>query len=320
MVKSVNLGGDRTALINTQVPSRPLYGQVLVKMRACGICQYDIKCFTGDVADQVYSASPGHEGVGIVEEVGEGVSDIQPGDKVTSTFLGGAMADYFVADRKSVEKIPAEVSEYQFWISEPVACVVNMLRQLQIEPGDRVVLIGCGYMGLLILQGLPDSYIERIVAIDVDEERCRLAERYGADVVINARQGDPVQCAFNALDGKAEVVIEAVGKPGTLSMASDMVEQGGRICIFGHHAAEELLPTGIWHMQGILVLNTTPFSSKNFHGDLTAAVRLMAKGVFDQHDLVNRIYPLSDAQRALGEVSQHSPDIIKAALVADELL
>jgi threonine dehydrogenase-like Zn-dependent dehydrogenase len=73
-------------------------------------------------------------------------------------------------------------------------------------------------------------------------------------------------------------------------------------------------------MQGILVLNTTPFSSKNFHGDLTAAVRLMAKGVFDQHELVNRIYPLSDAQRALGEVSQHSPDIIKAALVADELL
>jgi threonine dehydrogenase-like Zn-dependent dehydrogenase len=313
-VQFTNRGEAKIVDRETPVPG---HDQILVRTRACGLCQYDMKCFTGAIDDEVYRTRPGHEGVGIVEEVGNAIEDIAPGDKVTSIHFGGAMAEYFTADRGSVEKIPPDVSEYEFWISEPVACVVNALRQLQIEPGERVVLIGCGYMGLLILQGLPKSYIQRLAVIDVDSGRLRRAERFGAEAALDGREPGTVKAVREALGGAASLVIEAAGKPGTIETASELLQQGGRLCIFGHHPGNEDLPTGTWHMKGIHVFNTTPYSSKNFHADLQAAVRLMERGVFDQKELINKTYAFSQVQEALEAFSSHPPAIVKTSLVLE---
>jgi threonine dehydrogenase-like Zn-dependent dehydrogenase len=196
-----------------------------------------------------------------------------------------------------------------------VACVVNSLRHLRIEPGDDVVVYGTGYMGLLIIQGLPKEYIRTLVAIDTLDDRLDLAKRYGAEHTVNAKRDNPVEAVRDIAGGKVDLVIEAVGLPGIIPKATDMLKNGARLCVFGHHAVDETLPTGSWHMKGTEVLNTTPFNSKNFSKDLSDAVHLMEKGHFRQENLVSRTYPYDQLERALRELTPKPPDVIKAVLL-----
>ena len=298
----------------------PGHNQVLVKMLACGICQYDIKCYMGKDENQAYCDRPGHEGVGIVEETGNGVNDIKPGDRIVTFALGGSLSEHFIADRATIVKIPDDVKNYELWVSEPVACVVSALRHLKIEPGDDVVVVGSGYMGLLLIQGLPKQYIGNLIAVDVDRHRLELAKKFGATAVIDPSDLGPepdelANAVFDITGRKIDLVIEAVGKPGVLDQATRMLRNGGRLCIFGHHAEDEVIPTGSWHMQGLVVLNTTPFLSPDFHKDLYDAVKLMGKKVFDQTELITHRYDYNDIIKAFEEVSGHPPGLMKAVLL-----
>jgi threonine dehydrogenase-like Zn-dependent dehydrogenase len=289
-------------------------GQVLVQMKACGICHYDTKCFKKPQQDPVYSARPGHEGVGIIAEVGAGVTDLRPGDKVTSVTFGGALSEMYLAERDTVARIPAEVETYEQWISEPIACVVNCLRHLGIEPGDDVVVLGSGYMGLLLIQGLPKEYIHTLIAIDVLDDRLALAKKYGAGRTVNAAKEDPVKAVQDITGRKVDLVIEAAGVPGAISQATDMLRNGARLCMFAHHAVDEVVPTNAWHMKGLHVMNTTPFTSKSFPKDLVDAVRLMEQGRFSQQDLISRLYTPDQLERALHELTPKPPEVLKAVV------
>ena len=310
----ISFNDNREISITERKINYPGENQVLVRMKACGICKYDIKCYKDSGTDPAYNTKPGHEGVGIVEAVGINVKDIKPGEKVTSDSFGGAFADYFVADLDTVIKIPEDVEEYEFWVAEPVACVVSSLRYLRIEPGDDVVVIGCGYMGLLIIQGLPKDFIHNLTAIDIDDDRLSMAKKFGANRIVNSRDEDAVQAVLDISKNKVDVVIEAVGAKGVIKQATGMLKNGARLCIFGHHAGDEVIPTGEWHMKGLNVLNTTPYMSKNLHKDLIDAVKLMEKGVFDQSELISHTYSFTDIKRAMEEVVKNPPDLIKAVV------
>jgi threonine dehydrogenase-like Zn-dependent dehydrogenase len=301
------------SFIDTELPL-PGYGEVLVQMKACGICKYDIKTCKNLNENPAYSARPGHEGVGVVEAVGEGVTNLKPGDKVASIYLGGAMAGTYLADLQSIARLPDSVSRYELWFAEPITCVVAALRLLRIEPGENVVLIGSGYMGVLILQGLPKSYLHNLIVLEPIAERRALAEKYGAGVVLDPVGVDVIEAVRDILGGEADTVIEASGEPGTIESGTSMLRNGGKLCIFGHHAKDEVAPTNAWHMQGIHVLNTTPFMSQDFHRDLVDAVHLMDRGVYDQYDLITHIYPFDDAPHAIEETTAHPEGMIKSVL------
>ncbi len=301
------------SFIDTDIPS-PGYDEVLVRMKACGICKYDIKTLKDLTENPRYSERPGHEGVGVVEAVGSGVKDLKPGDKVATIYLGGAMASMYLADLQSVARIPDAVTKYELWFAEPITCVVSALRLLSIEPGENVVVIGSGYMGVLLLQGLPRSYMHHLIVLEPVAERRALALKYGAGTVLNPETDDVVGAVLETCGGPVDLVIEASGDPGTIEQGTEMLRNGGRLCIFGHHAVDEIAPTNAWHMQGINVLNTTPFMSADFHKDLVDAVHLMESGVFDQSDLVTHTYPFGDAARAMEETIEHPPGMIKSVL------
>ncbi len=303
----------KVSMCDAEVPY-PEEGYVLVRMMACGICQFDIKCYKDIKTNPVYSSKPGHEGVGIVEAIGNGVEDIKPGDKITSNSFGGSFADYFIAHRDTVVCIPDEVQQYEQWISEPLACLVNSLRQLKIEPGDDVAVLGSGYMGLLFVQGLPKEFINNLIAIDIDQTRLKLAKKFGATAAINAHKDDPVEAVLDTAGRKVDIVIEAVGEKGVISQATDMLKNAGRLCIFGHHAEDEVVPTDDWHMKGLEVLNTTPFSSRDFKKDLVDAVKLMIKGTFHQKMLITHTYSFNDFKNAISEVSEKPSALIKAVV------
>ncbi|HTO22457.1 MAG TPA: zinc-binding dehydrogenase [Spirochaetia bacterium] len=312
--RTVVFGSPGTLGVERASIGGPGPGQVLVEMKACGICHYDIKCFKNPGQDPVYSARPGHEGVGIVAEVGAGVEDLRPGDKVTSVTFGGALSDFYLADRGTVARIPSEVRRWEQWISEPIACVVNGLRHLAIEPGDDVVVLGAGYMGLLFVQGLPKELIHTLTAIDALDDRLALARKYGADRTVNPKKDDPVKAVQEITGRKVDLVIEATGAAGAIGQATEMLRNGGRLCVFGHHAVDETVPTNAWHMKGLHVLNTTPFTSRSFPKDLADAVRLMERGRYTQEDLISKVYASRELAAALHDLSPKPPEVIKAVM------
>jgi threonine dehydrogenase-like Zn-dependent dehydrogenase len=223
------------------------------------------------------------------------------------------MAELYAAERRDVARIPDEVKQYEYWIVEPVACVVNALRLLRIEPGEDVVVLGSGYMGVLIVQGLPKEYIRHLIVTDLRSDRLELVQKYGAEA-INA-DSDVVEAVLDTCGRKVDTVIEATGAPGTIEQGTRMLRNGGKLCIFGHHAVDEQVPTNAWHMQGIEVLNTTPFMSRDFGRDLIDAVRLMEAGTFDQSALITHHYPFEEAARGIAETMKQPPDMIKSVLV-----
>ncbi len=309
-IRPVAIG--KVEIVETVI-AKPKGWEILVKTKACGICKGDVYILSGKFGK--FPSFFGHEGVGIVEEVGEFVEGFEPGDKVT-TLGHPSMAEYHKLDRTRVAKIPADVEEYQYWISEPVACAVNNIRNTRVEPGDTVVLIGCGYMGLLNLQGLPINMTERTIAVDIAESPLKLAKRFGADLTLNASQVDIVKEVLDLTKGRgADIVIEATGVPGTLETATKITRPGGRLCIFGFHVGEEKIPTGVWHMKSLEVLNTAPSISRNFIKDMQDATKLMIKGTFDQKPLITHSFPYTEAQKAFEVAMQHPEGYIKGAIL-----
>jgi len=285
--------------------------EVLIETKACGICMGDIYVYRGDLPG---GRVMGHEGVGVVAEIGEDVENVKVGDKVT-TLGGPAFAEYYKTKSRNVAKIPFDVEDYALWISEPLACAVNGIRGASIEIGDNVCLIGCGYMGLLLLQAMPKNYINNLIALDIRDERLELAEKFGAEYVLNPQVGDPVKRAKEIMGGDADVVIEASGAHGTLYLATDLVKPGGKIVIFGRHVVDEKVPTEKWHTMGLRILNTAPLFSSNFNKDFHDAVNLLKKGVFNQERLITHRFPFEDPESAFKEASKKPLDYIKGVII-----
>ncbi len=300
-------GVAKTVEIDVEEPSK---NEVLIRTKACGICMWEINVFQGKIPGE---GVMGHEGAGIVAAVGEAVKNVKVGDKVTA--LGGsAFAEFFKSDYRNVAKVPDDVKDFSYWISEPIACVVNGIRGSEIRIGDNVCLIGCGYMGLLLIQAMPRTNINRLVALDIQDERLKLAKKFGAESVFNPKKVDVVKEVREIFGGEADVVIEASGASGTLYLATDLLRPGGKLVIFGMHIMDEKVPTAAWHMKGLKILNTTPNFSLDFNKDFYDAVNLLKKGVINQEPLITHRFSYKEPEKAFKIASEKPPDYIKGVI------
>jgi len=306
----VRMVAPRKVVLDEEDVPEPGDEEVLVRVKACGICRSDLHTYEG-VRPVRLPAVLGHEAAGTVAAVGDGVDELKPGDKVT--VLGGRFGEYVVVPRTRVEKIPGDVEDYACWISEPITCAVNGLKASGIQPGDKVCVVGCGYMGLLLIQGMPRRWIETLVALDINEMKLRLAEKYGADYALNPRRTG-IKEMLEHLGGHADVVIEAAGVPGTIEMATRLVKKRGTLVIFGFHARPEETPTDEWHVKGLRILNPSPPYSPDILEDFRDAVRLMRRGVFHQEELITHRFHYTEAQEALETALKRPKDYIKGVM------
>jgi len=293
--------------INVDSPSGD---EVLIETRACGICMGDVYAFQGKLPG---GRAMGHEGVGIVAEVGEKVENVNCGEKVT-TLGGPAFAQLYKTSCRNVAKVPDDVEDLACWISEPLACVVNGIRGSEIQIGDSVGVIGCGYMGVLLIQAMPKGIMSNLIAVDIRNEPLNLARRFGAGFAFNSKEVNVVTEVFDVLNGRADVVIEASGAPGTLYLATEMVRDGGKLVIFGRHVIDERVPTEKWHTKGLRVLNIAPAFSANFNEDFHDSVKLLRKGIFDQRPLITHRFSYRDAETAFKVASEKTAGYIKGVI------
>lgn len=238
-------------------------GEVLVRVRAATTCGTDLKIFQRGYIEKVIKLPTvfGHEWAGDVVEVGEGLEWPQKGMRVRAgnsapclhcimcskgeynlcenmIWLWGAYAEYIKVPaqmvRVNMQEIPTHISYEEAAITEPLACVLHGVEKSRVKLGDTVAIIGSGPIGLLHLLTVKKMGAEKVIMIDIVEERLDFAEKLGADETINAGKED-ARMKVRQLSGGygADIVIEAIGLPSTWEQALKLVRKGGTVLEFG---------------------------------------------------------------------------------------
>lgn len=247
-------------------------GEIVIKVEACGICAGDLKAydgapsFWGDETQPAYIKAPvipGHEFVGHVVQTGEGVEDFSFGDRVISEQIvpcwkcrfcqrgqywmcekhdlygfqynvNGGMAEYMKFTKEAINyRVPDHLTLEQAVLIEPYACSLHAIQRAQIQLGDFVVLSGAGTLGLGMVGAARRSGPGKLVVLDLIDERLELAQKFGADIVMNPLKVDVVSEIKNMTDGYGcDIYIEATGHPKSVEQGLSMIRKLGRFVEF----------------------------------------------------------------------------------------
>jgi 2-desacetyl-2-hydroxyethyl bacteriochlorophyllide A dehydrogenase len=247
-------------------------GEMVIKVEGCGICAGDVKAFAGapsfwgDDKQPPYIKAPmipGHEFIGHVVEIGEGVEGYRIGDRVISEQIvpcwkcrfcnrgqywmcekhdlygfqnnvNGGMAEYMKFTKEAINyKVPEELPLEQAILIEPYACSLHAVQRAQIQLGDVVVLSGAGTLGLGMVGAAKQAGPGKLVVLDLFDDRLELAKKFGADIVMNPRKVDVVQEIKRMTDGYGcDIYIEATGHPASVDQGLSMIRKLGKFVEF----------------------------------------------------------------------------------------
>jgi S-(hydroxymethyl)glutathione dehydrogenase/alcohol dehydrogenase len=335
-------------------------GEVKVKMVASGVCHSDLSVQNGTIPLPTPIVL-GHEGGGIVEEVGEGVTAVKPGDHVVLSFVPacgecyycqrgqsflceksamqmagglldgthrlsrggeslnqmamcGTYGNYAIVPEISMVKIDDDVDlRFAALIGCGVLTGVGAaLNTADIHPGDTVAVIGCGGVGLNVIQGAKIAGAERIIAIDMFDTKLKMAEQFGATDLIKADDGDPVAKVMELSGGRgADVAFEVIGLGPTIEQAINMTRNGGEAILVGVPRMDVMLNLNAAFT--FLYLAKTVkgcwYGSSNVKEDIPKLVKLYKEGKLMLEELISReigVDGINDAFAAMqaGEVAR----------------
>lgn len=298
----------------------------IVRITNTTICGTDLHILKGDVPEVEQGRILGHEGVGIVEQVGDGVEQFRPGDKVIIScitscgrcdnckqgmyshcenggwilghLIDGTQAEYVripYADT-SLYPLPANVpEEAAVMLSDilPTGFEIGVLKG-QVQPGSTVAIVGAGPVGLAALLTAQFYSPAKLIMIDLDDHRLQAARELGATDAVNSGHGDAVEQVMNMTDGKGvDVAIEAVGIPATFDICQQIVKAGGHVANVGVHGRsvtlqmERLWTHNITLTTGLVDTYSTPMLLKT----------VVANQV-DPQKLITHHFNLSDIAKA----------------------
>jgi threonine dehydrogenase-like Zn-dependent dehydrogenase len=305
-------GPGKTEIRSWDVPD-PSHDEVQVKCVANGICMGDVALFAG-IEPSHYPRPIGHEGLGVVIKAPSSVGFLREGDYVDC--YGWSTIQNVNAYRVSRFKAPP--TDPGACLVEPVACVVTALYSYDICPGDRVLLVGAGFMGLLNVQALAGYPLADLVVADVKPRNLDLARQFGATELIDAASPQGQQRLSELKAQPFDLVIESAGTAATIQSAGEYCRHGGRLAIFAWHHDPRALDLGLWHMRGLKVLNCAPGIGTDHNiSSFQRAATLLELGRFDLGKLVTHRHPMLNAQQALELSVSRPPEYIKGVLTTN---
>ncbi len=300
---------DNGAIELLEVPvSDPAEGEIQVQGGACGICSWDIA--TARYGKEMHPMAPaGHEGVGYIAKIGKGVTGFKEGDRVA----GGGFTTLRNLASQRVYKIPDSPLADEHWIVEPVSCAVTGLDHCRLRAGERVAVIGTGFMGLLILQGLLHMPTDQLVAIDINQDRLNLAQQLGVPEIFNSATTERAELVQLLKAREFDVVVDTSGHQAGLDLATDIVKRGGLINLFGWLKGKTATfdPTK-WHTGGFTVVNSAPASK--VRDPFPPAIRLIHQGIIDLRPLVTHVVPLVEYSSLMEEILSGEPSYVKGVV------
>ena len=315
MKAAVLVAPQRMVVQDAPVP-QPGNGEVRVRLEGCGVCASNVEPWEGQPWSTFPSApgGMGHEGWGVVDAMGDGVTSVAAGDRVT--FLSGnAFAEYDVTRADQLVKLPADLPVRDF-PGEPLACAMNIFRRSEVQAGQTVAIVGIGFLGAVLTKLASDAGA-RVIAVSRRDESLALARRFGAAETIAMNDHWAIIEEVKRLTGEAmcERVIEAVGKQWPLDLASALVGFGGRLIVAGYHQdGPRQVNMQDWNWKGIDVINAHERDPRrNLHG-LEEAVAAVAAGRIDLASLLTHRYSLDELDVAIAATRDKPEGFVKAVV------
>ena len=337
--------------VETVLWQQPARGEVRVTVAAAGVCHSDLHLLDGHLSDDNFPVVPGHEGAGVVEAVGEGVSAWSPGQRVSFCFVPacgecgpcasghenrcepgvrasfastlldgttrardaagdalkqflavGCLSDYTVVPEQGLAALPDRLP---LWQAALIGCAVvtgvgAVRNAAEVGPGDSVCVVGCGGVGLQVLEGARLAGADPIVAVDVSEEKLDVAKAHGATHGVLSGEERPARAVRKLTDGGVEHSFEVVGRPETIRIAWDALRPGGQAVIVG------LAPRGVDAVLPALELLTAEKQVRgSFYGsgrpraEMAELAQLTLDGELDTAGTISHRVPLEGVEAAL---------------------
>jgi 2-desacetyl-2-hydroxyethyl bacteriochlorophyllide A dehydrogenase len=322
------------SVVEDVAPLRPRAGEVAVRVTAAGLCGTDYRIWTGD-RPVAYPRILGHEFVGRVARVGEGVNTLAAGDRVVvepnyscgrcplcregnrnlclsrvaiGIDVDGGFAEEACVPARCCWPVPATLSDSDAMLTEPLAVVVRAVGRGALHAGETVAVIGAGNLGLLALQVLRARHA-RVLVVGRTPSRLPLARELGADAV-HAMTDGPLDAAARAFSGRegVDLVVETAGTPQAVTNALELVRPGGRVVLTG--LPHDPTPVAFF---SVVRREVTITGSMIYQDEFPLALDLVATGSVKTAPLVTHRFPLAEIDAAFA--AHRDPASIKVALV-----
>ncbi|NLG26771.1 MAG: alcohol dehydrogenase catalytic domain-containing protein [Chloroflexi bacterium] len=284
---------------------------VWVRVEACGVCNSEMAFYLGiGLKPSDYPLKIGHEGVGVIEEVGADVDGWRVGDRVTSLPLP-SYSTHVVANPAHLTRVP-DGMELDHALGEPLQCGARCARACSIEFGDHVLFVGCGFMGLMPLAALAGNTAAEIIAADLHPERLELARELGATVTLHASKVDLVAEVMRITAGRGvEVAVEATGAAEPMLLASRCLRSPRpKLVLIGYHNKPATHDLAVWG-NGAVVHNPHPGYSLDPQEDIRRGLWAAQKGIFPMQRFITHRFPLAETGRAFEMAHAQADGYIK---------
>ena len=316
-------------------------GEVLIAVKACGICGSDVHGMDGSSGRRQPPIIMGHEAAGLIAEAGAGVEGWEPGQRVTfdSTIycgecwhcrrgqinlcdnrrvLGvscdeyrqhGAFAEYVAVPARILYALPEGVNFAQAAMVEALSVAVHGIRRTALDLNDSALVVGAGNIGLLALQVLKTAGCSPVIAADIDPARLELARKLGADLVINSKDLEVGREVRRHVARGVDVAVEAVGIGDSLKDAVSALRKGGSLTVIGNLAPEVIFP-----VQAVVTREINVNGSCASSGEYPTCLELIGRGAVDVDALISATAPLAEGAAWFQRLYQAERGLMKVVL------
>ena len=311
-------------------------GEVLVEVKAVGICGTDLHIFRGERDDVELPRVMGHELSGIVRETGTQVTRVKTGDRVVldpvfacgecktcksghvnvcssvkcyGVQMDGGFQDYIVVEESHLYPFGEGVSFESAALAEPFSIAANIVARTGVIPEDKVVVIGSGTIGLCIIQAIKGIGAAVLVS-DVVESKLSRAKEAGADDTVNSRTHSLEDAVERFAPGGADVVIDAVGIAALTEQMPDLAAPAGRLAVIGFDGA----PAGIPPVK-ITKKELTIVGSRMNCRRFPKVMEWLREGKINEDLMISRKYPVEEIQKAFEETLADGQDTVKTLIL-----
>ncbi|MBA2946884.1 zinc-dependent alcohol dehydrogenase [Streptomyces himalayensis] len=314
-------------------------GELLVRTTVVGVCGSDTHAALGHHPFMPLPYRPGHEAVGVVAAAGPNADGFAPGDRVIiepNLYCGqcpqcrsgrynicqelkvfgcqtpGAMTDLFSISADRVHRIPEGMTDIEAALVEPLATPVHAVAKAGDLTGRRVVVLGAGPIGLLVLAAARHAGAAKIALTDLLPGKRDRALRLGADAALPADAPDLADRAREALGGPADVVFDCVAREQSMAQATELVTKGGTIIVVGVGAAGTTpIRLDLVQDREIRIEGTLMYTADDYR----TAIALLASGAVDTDEIVTATFPLEEAAKAFA--ASIAPDHVKVLVTVE---
>jgi threonine dehydrogenase-like Zn-dependent dehydrogenase len=315
----------------------PGAGEILVKIKATGICYTDVSILENKYKGRKPVPIPvilGHEGAGVIAELGPGVRDHQVGDRVALEAISGCgkclqcrtgfknmcvdwehigitchgtFAEYLALPADLAHKMPDDMDFADAAFMEPLSLVVRSLEKVKPMVGETAAILGPGSLGMFHLQAFKSAGASKVIMVGLEQDRKRfaIAKDLGADHIINISEQDPVEAIQEYTDGLgADIVVETASSPKATELTFDLAAPRARVVLFGLYPQASFSPVQMLR-KGLTVFGDVALVPRQF----LRAMNWVVSGKVSAQKMITKRFSLDQAKEAFE--AQHQGETVK---------